>query len=99
MPKRYVLLMADGKPPEGGRKAIEEALKRQLASFKVIVVDSNPLAFIVKTDNPGAGLLRDPGRKLTIGGVMLTPVLTSGAVGNLKRRARAVGGNGQVHER
>jgi len=94
--KRYVLLVADGELSEAERKDLQAVLEARHGSVKLIFVRGNARAVIVRTTNDVVPLLRDPGRPLKVGGKKLETVLTSGAVGNLKRRASEATGHGQV---
>lgn len=93
-----MLLVADEDISDADRKDLAAILERRHGKVKLILVDENPRAVIVKTTNVVAPLLRGPDNVLTVGGKRLASVLTSGAVGNLKRRAKEAAGNGQVHE-
>lgn len=90
--------MADAEISEADKKDLSSILEQRHGKVKLISVDSNPKAVIVKTTNMAAPLLRNVENTLTVGGKSLTPVLTSGAVGNLKRRASEAALNGKVHE-
>ena len=98
-PKRYVLFMADSDLTEADRARLGEILEKRYGGMKVIPVNGNPRAVVVKTTNLGAPMLRDLDPRLTVGGKELVPTLTSGAIGKLKRRAAPAAANGQVHER
>lgn len=98
MTKRYVLLEADWEVSEGDRKALAAVLEKECGSVKVIGIEGIPTAVIIKTTDRGARLLRDKGRVLAADGRELRTLLSSGAIGNLKRRAREAGANGEVHE-
>jgi hypothetical protein len=98
MAKRYVLLIADGDLSKDDRKDLRAVVERRYHGSKLIELESNARAVILKTTNLVAPSLRSPEGSLAIGGKRLSPVLTSGAVGNLKRRASEAGANGQVHE-
>ncbi|MDE1853112.1 MAG: hypothetical protein KGI38_05100 [Thaumarchaeota archaeon] len=99
MAKRYVLLVADADLSENEKQDLAAVLERRHGKVKLISVDGNPRAVIVKTNNQVAPVLRDPENTLIIGGKTLKTVLTSGAVVNLKRRASEAHSNGEVHER
>jgi hypothetical protein len=99
MAKRYVLLLADAGVSESERKELATVLEERHGRVKLIAVEGNPRAVIVKTNNEVAPLLRDPQRELVVGGKRLVAVLTSGGVGKLKRRASEAANNGKVHER
>ena len=98
MPKRYVLLMADDDLSEEEAKELRSAVERRHPGAKTILVEGNRKAVIIRTTNDVAHVLRSPGGALRVGRKRLTPVLTSGAVGNLKRRASGASNDGQVHE-
>ena len=98
MSKRYVLLIADGAISEPERKMLRSIIERRHQGDKLIEVQGNPRAVIVRTTNEVAPSFRTEEEALNIGGKRLTSVLTSGAVGNLKRRAAEAETNGQVHE-
>ena len=93
-----MLLVADADLSEAERKDLAAVLERRHGKVKLIAVEGNPRAVIVKTTNEVAPLLRDPESALTVGGKKLASVLTSGAVVNLKRRASEAAANGKVHE-
>jgi len=88
--------MADSALTEDDLRLFAELMRRKVPAAKVIAVKGSPKAVIVKTTNDQAPLLR--GTRLTLRGrgAELTTVLTSGAIGNLKKRARGVAANGQV---
>lgn len=92
-------MVADADLSEAERKGLSAILEGRHGKVKLIAVEGNPRAVIVKTTNEVAPLLRSPENGLAIGGKKLTSVLTSGAVGNLKRRASEAAANGKVHER
>jgi hypothetical protein len=91
-----VLLVADADLSAEETKGLAELLQRRHGHVKLIFVDGNARAVIVKTTNAVAPLLRAPEGRLTAGGKALKPVLTSGAVGKLKRRASETARHGQV---
>jgi hypothetical protein len=97
--KRYVLFTSEDVLTEGERKQLAEILERRYGKVKLIAVEGNPRAVIVKTTNATAPLLRDLDPELTIHEKRLKSVLTSGAIGKLKRRAAPAVANGKVHER
>ncbi len=96
MSKRYVLLVAGIDLSEERLKELQALLESRHGKMKMIAVSGNPRAVIVRTTNEVAPLLRDKGHPLFLGGKMVEPVLTSGAVGNLKRRALGGKPDGQV---
>jgi hypothetical protein len=93
--KRYVLLASDVDLTEGDLKLITEMIKGRHDSAKVIPIKGNPRAVIVKTSNTVAPLLREE-RTFDVGSKRLVSVLTSGAIGNLKKRATEEVANGKV---
>lgn len=99
MPKRYVLLQGESRLSKAEAKSVEASLERRYGDLKVIQVEENSSALIVKTDVFTARALRNGGRLAGPGGASLVPVLTSGAIGKLKRRAAEAGANGEIHER
>lgn len=80
-------------------RATKATLESRFGELKVITVDVNPKALIVRADEPSVRLLRRDGLVSVAGGVRLTPVLTSGVIGKLKKRAAGAAANGKVHER
>jgi hypothetical protein len=98
MSKRYVLLVAEAAISEPQRKMLRSIIERRHPGDKLIEVQGNPRAVIVKTTNGIAPSFRTEEGAPVIGGRKLTAVLTSGAVVNLKRRAAEAATNGQVHE-
>lgn len=98
MAKRYVLFVADRDLSEAEKRELRVILERRHRGAKLIDLEGNPRAIILKTTNLVAPLFRSSEEKLEVGGKELKTVLTSGAVGNLKRRAAEGRANGQVHE-
>lgn len=98
MPKRYLLLLAGRALDDGDIRVLESSMEELSKNLKVIGVKGNPKAVIVRTDGPGARALRSKGGVTGPGGVLLSPVLSSGVIGKLKRRAREAMGNGKIHE-
>ena len=98
MAKRYVLLVADGEISEGEMKKLAAILEQRHRGVKLIRVRDNDHAVVVKTTNAIAPLLRLPQGRVIVGGKTLMTVLTSGAIGKLKKRASEMAVNGQVHE-
>ena len=96
--KRYVLLVAGEDLTAEEVKELGSVVERRHPGAKVIQVEGNSRAIIIRTTNEVAPVLRTGEGALKVGGKELTPVLTSGAVGNLKRRASRAGDDGQVHE-
>ena len=98
-PRRYVLFFA-GEPLSGSdAKRLGEALTDRYGQVKVIPVEGDGRAVIIKASEPVARALRGEDRISAPGGVELRPALTSGAIGNLKRRARGAAVDGKIHER
>ena len=99
--KRYVLLLAGGDLSEGELKELGRILEQRHGKLKLIQVQGNRRAVIVKTTNIVAPVFREQGGRMTIGGKELVAVLTSGAIGKLKKRASwsETQGHGQVPER
>jgi hypothetical protein len=95
MSKRYVLFYAKSDPSEDDLHRFSEAIQRWHQTAKVISVKGNPRAVIVKTTNQIAPVLRDK-YGIKVGGVEFITVLTSGAIGNLKKRASEAAANGKV---
>jgi hypothetical protein len=96
MSKRYVLFLASSALSEEEVRGFSEIVRGRHPGSKVIAVKGNPRAVIVKTTAEAAPLLRDSGGGLKAGEKVLVSILTSGAIGNLKRRASAAAANGEV---
>ena len=96
MPKRYVLFLARSDLSEGDVRRFSELVRRWHQEAKVIEVRGNPRALIVKTSNEAAPRLRDVRPGFRVAGTELVAVLTSGAIGNLKKRATEPAANGKV---
>jgi len=96
MSKRYVLYISDSDLSKEDFDSIAELAKKRYAGAKVIPVEHNPRAVILKTTNVVAPLLREG--PLKIRGKTLKTVLTSGAIGNLKRRATGPADHGKVSQ-
>ena len=88
--------MADGDLSSEEVKEIGGILEGRYGKVKMIPLKENSSAVVVKTDNIIATLLKEPEWGLVIGGKRVKPVLTSGAIVNLKRRASGVAAIGQV---
>lgn len=80
-------------------RSLKSILENRFGNIKVITVDGNPRSLIVRTDAPTARILRSEGEISGPEGIKLIPLLTSGAIGKLKRRAMEAGANGKIHER
>ncbi len=96
MSKRYVLLLAESDLSDEDVRSLGDVVKSRYAGAKVIAVKGNPRAVIVKTTNVDAPLLREARARLRVGRNELVSVLTSGAIGNLKKRASEAAANGKV---
>ena len=96
MSKRYVLFLGSANLSEEDLRMFSDFIRGRHPEAKVIPIRENPRAVIVKTTNEVVPLLRDTGSGLKVGETDLVSVLTSGAIGNLKRRASAAGANGEV---
>lgn len=88
--------MADGDLNEEDIAKLQKSLGDWLGKTKLIEVEGNSRAIILKTTNQFTPLLRDPPRTLRAGRWTLRTELTSGAVGKLKKRARRGAADGQV---
>lgn len=97
-PKRYVLLATQVDLSEERLEDLRASLEARYGKVKIIAVKGNPRAVIVKTTSEVAPLMRDQNHPLLLGGRKVESVLTSGAVGNLKRRALRARADGQVSE-
>ena len=87
MSKRYVLLMAEANLTGEDTKKLMKMLGSRYGKVKLIPVDENPKAVVVKTTNAGAPLFRESISEIMLNGKKLQTVLTSGSIGRLKRRA------------
>ena len=96
MSKRYVLFLAGSKLSEEDLRKFSDFIRGRYPASKVIAVKENQRAVILKTTNEVAPLLRDSEQRLRVGSIEVASVLTSGAIGNLKRRASAAAANGEV---
>jgi hypothetical protein len=96
MSKRYVLFYAKSDLSEDDVHRLLEVVRGWHQGARVISVKGNPRAVIIRTTNQIAPVLRgiEPGIK--VGGVEFVSVLTSGAIGNLKKRASEAATNGKV---
>ena len=98
MPRRYLLLLSSAALTSAEFRELGAAWEGRFGGVKVIAVGGNPKAVIVRMDGPSAIALRDQGEVRGPGGIRLTPVLSSGVIGKLKRRATEARGNGKIHE-
>lgn len=96
--KRYILFEAESELGEEDLKTLSAELASRGWRAKVIAVEGSPRSAIVRTDGDVASQIRAQGGRISVGGLVLASLLTSGAVGNLKRRAREGVEHGQVHE-
>ena len=87
MPKRYVLLVAEGEISDADRRDFALLFEGRYGKVTVIALESNPRALIVKTTDSVARLLRESSVEMHVGKVGLATVLTSGSIGKLKSRA------------
>jgi len=72
---------------EADLKRVERILHRRHGELKLIRVRGAENALIVKTTSDEAPEIRRRSGRLGIGGAHLATVLTSGAIGKLKKRA------------
>ena len=96
MSKRYLLFLASSNLSEEDLRRFSELIRGRHPASKIIAVKENPRAVIVKTTNEAVTILRATTPGLKVGEIDLVSVLTSGAIGNLKRRALAAAANGEV---
>jgi len=99
MAKRYILFYAESNLSEDDVRRFTEVVKGWHREARVILVKGNPRAAIVRTTNQVVPLLRDFKPGIRVGGAEFMPVSTSGAIGNLKKRASEAGANGKVPQR
>jgi hypothetical protein len=96
MAKRYVLFFAESELSEDDLLRFSEVVRGYHQTAKIIAVKGNQKAVIVKTTNQVAPVLRDIRPGIRVGGIDFVSVLTSGAIGNLKKRASEAANNGKV---
>lgn len=96
MSKRYVLFYANADLSEDDIRLFSEVVRDRHQMAKVIPVKGNPRAVIVRTTNEIAPVLRDLKPGIRVAGVEFVSVLTSGAIGNLKKQASEAAANGKV---
>ncbi len=94
-----MLFLASSDLTDEDVKAFASIIDRRHGPAKVIPVKGNPRSLIVKTTNAIAPLLRGEGAGFRLGDKSLVSVLTSGAIGNLKRRATRAAPNGEIPQR
>ena len=85
--KRYILYQAGRGLSENEAKEVERILRQRHGELKLIRIKGARQALILKTTNRVVADIRHEGGRLEVGGVELVSVLTSGAIGKLKRRA------------
>jgi hypothetical protein len=73
-----------------------EMIEKRHGQVTAISVKGNPRALIVKTSEPVASMLRGEELRLEAEGKEVTSVLTSGAIGKLKKRATEAAANGKI---
>jgi len=96
MPKRYILFYSKSDLSEDDLRRLSEVIRGWHQGARIITVKRNPRAVIIKTTNQTVTYLRDIKPGIKVGGVEFVSVLTSGAIGNLKKRASKDGANGKV---
>jgi len=96
MPKRYVLFFANSSLSEEDIRKFSEVIGASHPTAKIIMVRGNSKAVIVKTTNQGPPMMQNLGLMVKVGRTELVSVLTSGAIGNLKKRASEAATNGKV---
>jgi len=96
MSKRYVLFLARSNLSEEDIRRFSEVVGKLHPTAKIIAVKGNRKALIVKTTNLVAPILRDLEPGTIPGRIGPASVLTSGAIGNLKKRASEAAANGKV---
>jgi len=77
-------------------KELAKLLERRYGALKLFLVEGNRRAVVVKTTSDVAPRIREEGSQLVLGGKTISPVLTSGAVVNLKKRALDAAADGKV---
>ncbi|MDA4121004.1 MAG: hypothetical protein OK404_01185 [Thaumarchaeota archaeon] len=68
-------------------KEVEKILRQRHGELKLIKVKGSTRAVIIKTTNGAVSEMRHDSGKLVVHGAELVTVLTSGAIGKLKKRA------------
>jgi hypothetical protein len=98
MAKRYVLYLADADMVEREVEELGRILENRHGRLKVIAVQGNRRAVIIRTSVEGATEMREMSGKISLGGKQVATVLSSGVIGKLKKRATesALTGNGKV---
>ena len=85
--KRYVLLETQEALTAFEIKEFTRDLEVRFGKLKVIPVEGSAKALVVKADDHVASLLRREVAEVRPAGKAVAPVLTSGSIGKLKRRA------------
>ena len=88
MAKRYVLLKSDSELDEDDLGDLAEALRTLDPRGKVIPIKGSGMWVVLKTNVPSATRIRQGGLGLRAGEHDLISILTSGAIGKLKKRAQ-----------
>jgi len=96
MSKRYMLFYAKSNLSDDDVRRLLEVVRGWHQAAKVISVKGNPRAVIIRTTNQIVPILRGIKPGIKVGGVEFVSVLTSGAIGNLKKRASEAAANGKV---
>jgi hypothetical protein len=91
-----VLLLSSADLSQEDIASVAGMIEKRHGPTKIISVRGNPRALIVKTSELVAPMLRGEELNLEVEGKRLVSVLTSGAIGNLKRRATGAEANGKV---
>lgn len=96
MSKRYVLFYSNVDLSVDDLSRFSEVVRGWHQSAKVITVKGNPRAVIIRTTNQVAPVLRDTKPRIRVAGVEFVSVLTSGSIGNLKKRASEAAADGKI---
>ena len=91
-----MLFIAESDLSDGDVRRFSELMGSWHRDAKVIRVKGNCRAVIVKTTNEVATMLRSIKPAVRVGRLELVTTLTSGAIGNLKKRASEPATNGKV---
>jgi len=86
--KRYLLLQGESSLSSLEAKELEEALQKDPGGIKMIGLPDNDKAFVLKTSGETVMKLRRSKWVASINGKTFVPVLTSGAIGKLKKKLR-----------
>jgi len=87
-PKRYVLIQAEGRLPQGDLHTLTRMLEERHGNVGMTLVDTSRTSLIVKTDPAGAKGIRESLAEARFGRMKVTTILTSGNIGKLKKRAQ-----------